>query len=79
MEMLTRITKGELMQDDSRAARLQRLVRRLVEIGGQLDDAELTAARKDGVQQRAVGCDCGRNCPLPFHQQYQPPGPDNSG
>ncbi len=47
-DMIARITQGELMQDDTRAARLQRLTRRLVETGGKLEDAEVMQARNDG-------------------------------
>ncbi len=48
MAMITRIAQGELLTDDSRAARLQRLTRRLVETGGKLEDAELAQAGADG-------------------------------
>ena len=48
MAMITRIAMGELLEDDSRAARLQRLVRRLVETGGMLEDDELATAHAHG-------------------------------
>jgi uncharacterized peroxidase-related enzyme len=48
MDMITRISKGELLSGDSRAAHLQRLTRRLVETGGKLEDTELAQAHSDG-------------------------------
>ncbi|WP_133057677.1 hypothetical protein [Falsiruegeria litorea] len=48
MAMIERIARGGLLEDDSRAAKLQRLTRRLVETGGALPDVELAQARDDG-------------------------------
>ncbi|MDA7963410.1 carboxymuconolactone decarboxylase family protein [Ruegeria sp.] len=48
MEMITRIASGERLQGDSRAAKLQHLVQRLADTGGQLSDAELAQALEDG-------------------------------
>lgn len=48
MAMISRIARGELLEGDSRAAKLQRLTRRLVATGGALPDAELAQAHADG-------------------------------
>lgn len=47
-EMMQAIARGELLKGESRAVKLQRLTRRLVETGGQLSDGELQQARADG-------------------------------
>ncbi len=48
MDMIMRIAKGELLAGETRAAKLQRLTRKLAETGGKLSDAELAQARADG-------------------------------
>ena len=45
MALLEKIAAGEALEGDARPAVLQRLVRRMVELRGGLDDAEFAAAR----------------------------------
>jgi len=48
MTLIRAIARGDLLKGDSRAAKLQRLTRRLVATGGALTDAELAQAHTDG-------------------------------
>ena len=45
MTLLERIAAGDELEGDARPAVLQRLVRRMVDLKGGLDDAEFAAAR----------------------------------